>query len=83
LLLLIILLLALQLGSHPEDGEPILTNTGRFGPYVVHRSLFAPLPKGSTPQDVTFEEALQALTAKAERMRARGKDPYAVSCGAI
>jgi DNA topoisomerase-1 len=70
----------MQLGDHPDDGDPILTNTGRFGPYVVHRNLYAALAKGSTPQDVTLEEALQLLTAKAARMRARGKDPYAVRC---
>jgi topoisomerase IA-like protein len=46
---------------------------------VVHRNLYAPLAKGSTPQDITLEEALQLLTAKSARMRARGKDPYAVS----
>jgi DNA topoisomerase-1 len=66
------------LGTHPDDGEPILANTGRFGPYVQHRVLYAPLPKGATPQDVSYEEALELVTAKAERMRKRGRDPYAV-----
>lgn len=55
-----------------------MTNSGRFGPYVQHRTLYAPLPKGSTPQEVTFEEAVELLTAKAARMRARGRDPYMV-----
>lgn len=68
-----------QVGTHPEDGEPIYSNSGRFGPYVVHRTLYAPLPKDRTPQDVSLEEAVESLTAKAARMRARGKDPYAVS----
>ena len=36
---------------------------------------------GLTPQEVTLEEALVLLRAKAERMRARGKDPYAVRGG--
>lgn len=69
----------LQLGAHPEDGEAVLANNGRFGPYVVHRTLYATLPKGMTPEEVTFDQAVDLLTAKAARMRARGKDPYAVS----
>lgn len=69
---------AVQLGEHPDDGEPVQTNSGRFGPYVVHKTLYAPLPKDRTPQDITFEEAMELLAAKAARMRAKGKDPYAV-----
>jgi DNA topoisomerase-1 len=69
----------LQLGEHPDDGELIQANSGRFGPYVVHRSLYATLPKGRTPQDVTYGEALDLISAKAERLRAKGRDPYAVS----
>ena len=68
----------LQVGEHPEDGEPVLASSGRFGPYVVHKTLYAPLPKDMTPQEVTFEQAMELLEAKAARMRARGRDPYAV-----
>jgi topoisomerase IA-like protein len=40
--------------------------------------LYAPLPKGATPQEISYEEALELIAAKAERMRKRGRDPYAV-----
>jgi hypothetical protein len=32
-----------------------------------------------TPQHVTRKEALELIAAKAEQMRKRGRDPYAVS----
>lgn len=35
-----------ELGAHPGDGAPILLHaSGRFGPYVAHRTLLAPVPK--------------------------------------
>jgi DNA topoisomerase-1 len=53
------------LGEHPADGKPIVQNSGRFGPYVSHDGLYANLPKGK--DDVTLEEALALLAAKAAK----------------
>ncbi|PKU21473.1 type I DNA topoisomerase [Telmatospirillum siberiense] len=50
------------LGEHPDDGKPVVQNSGRFGPYVSHDGVYANLPKGK--DDVTFEEALALLAAK-------------------
>ena len=44
-----------------EDGEDILVNVGRFGPYVSHVRLNAKLPDGKDPHTVTLEEAVQLL----------------------
>lgn len=45
------------LGNHPESGEPISANNGRFGPYVVHQTDFRSL-KDISVYDVTLEQAL-------------------------
>ncbi|HEY0010822.1 MAG TPA: type I DNA topoisomerase [Candidatus Paceibacterota bacterium] len=46
-----------EVGIHPDSGEPVIANTGRFGPYVAHNGEFRSLKKGD-PYTVTFEEAL-------------------------
>jgi DNA topoisomerase-1 len=54
-----------DLGAHPETGEPIHVMAGRFGPYVKSGKINATLPKGSTPEDLTLEQALPLLAARA------------------
>jgi DNA topoisomerase-1 len=46
-----------EVGTHPETGEPIVANTGRFGPYVAHNGEFRSIKK-SDPYTITFDEAL-------------------------
>ncbi len=47
-----------ELGEHPETGEPIVANTGKFGPYVVHAGDYRSLKGDDNPYDVTLERAL-------------------------
>lgn len=54
-----------DLGAHPETGEPIHVMAGRFGPYVKSGKINATLPKGTVPEDLTLEDALPLLAAKA------------------
>ncbi|WP_332655000.1 type I DNA topoisomerase [Brevundimonas sp.] len=54
-----------DLGAHPETGEPIHVMAGRFGPYVKSGKINATLPKGTTPEDLTLEDALPLLAARA------------------
>jgi DNA topoisomerase-1 len=56
---------AKELGAHPADGKMVTQASGRFGPYVSHNKLYANLPKGQT--EVTLEEAVALLNAKAEK----------------
>jgi len=49
-----------ELGKHPETGEPVLANTGRFGPYVAHNGEFRSIKKGD-PYTITFDEAMTLL----------------------
>ena len=62
-----------DLGAHPETGEPVHVMAGRFGPYVKSGKINATLPKGTTPEDLTMEQALPLLAARAAAAPAKGK----------
>jgi DNA topoisomerase-1 len=56
-----------ELGAHPKSGEDIVVLSGRYGPYVTDGSLNATLPKGTEPEDVDMEMAVDLLERKAAR----------------
>ena len=56
-----------ELGAHPEDGAMVAVMEGRYGPYVKHNRLNATLPKDVGPDDVTMEQAIALLQARAEK----------------
>ena len=58
-----LLILPRELGNHPDSGEMIIANTGRFGPYVGHGREFRSIKKstGLNPYDITYDEALKIL----------------------
>jgi DNA topoisomerase-1 len=60
------------MGEHPADKKPITLNKGRFGPYVRHGSVMASLSKKQSPDDLTLEQAIELLTAKAAAGPAKG-----------
>ncbi len=64
---------AKTLGEHPEDAKPVTLSQGRYGPYVSHNRLHATLPKGVDPEQVTLDQAVELLRAKAEK--SGGKKP--------
>lgn len=47
-----------ELGPHPETGETISANIGRFGPYVVHQKDFRSL-KTDDVYKITLERAIE------------------------
>jgi DNA topoisomerase-1 len=53
-----------EIGKHPETGEPILANFGRFGPYVQHQKTYASL---ESPEDVFTVGINRAVTLIAEK----------------
>lgn len=55
------LLLPRELGEHPNTGEPVMANTGRFGPYIAHAGDFRSLKGGDDPYTITFERAMEIL----------------------
>jgi DNA topoisomerase-1 len=48
------------------DGEDVLVNNGRFGPYVRHGKKFISLPKGVDPLAVKIEDAILIIDEKAK-----------------
>ncbi|MGF1562438.1 MAG: type I DNA topoisomerase [Geminicoccaceae bacterium] len=55
------------LGEHPEKGGEIQVLSGRFGPYVKLGKVNASLPKGTTPEEITLEQAVQLIDARAAK----------------
>ncbi|MGY6632608.1 MAG: type I DNA topoisomerase [Alkalilacustris sp.] len=53
-----------ELGEHP-DGGPVSVMSGRYGPYVKWAKVNATLPKELTPEDITLDQALELVAAKA------------------
>ncbi len=48
------------------EGEDVLVNNGRFGPYVKYGNKFISLPKGLDPLSIDMDEAIEIIKAKAE-----------------
>ena len=55
-----------EVGPHPDDGEQVAIFAGPYGQYIKHGKLNCSLPEGKAPEDVTIEEAVALLVAKAE-----------------
>ncbi len=56
-----------ELGEHPELGGPVEIRDGRYGPYIKHGKINATIPKSSSPEAITMEEAVALIAAKAEK----------------
>ncbi len=54
------------LGDHPTKGGPILVKKGRYGPYATHQGINATLPRDKTPEELTLDEAVALIDARAE-----------------
>ncbi|WP_298865657.1 type I DNA topoisomerase [uncultured Microbacterium sp.] len=64
--------------ADPVSGKPIRIRDGRFGAYVTDGETNVTIPRGQTPDDVTFEIAVQMLADK----RAKGPAPKRGRAGA-
>jgi DNA topoisomerase I len=58
-----------------EDGEPILANLGRFGPYVKHGSEFRSLEESDDVYTISFERAKELLAQPKKSMRRARQAP--------
>ena len=65
-----------ELGEHP-DGGPIQIMDGKYGPYVKWAKVNATLPRGVATEDLTVEQALELIAAKAAKSPGKGKKPAA------
>ena len=46
------------------EGEPVTVGTGRFGPYVLHKKLYASLSKDMDPLTITIGDAVKLIDEK-------------------
>jgi DNA topoisomerase-1 len=57
--------------ASPVTGNPVQLLDGRYGPYVTDGATNASLPRGLSPDEVTFERALDLLAERAARGSSR------------
>jgi DNA topoisomerase I len=62
-----------EMGPHPADGEPVNVYDGPYGNYIKHGKVNASLPEGVTLEDLTMEQAVTALEAKAGTVKSKKK----------
>ncbi len=53
-----------RVATHPESGEPILANIGRYGPYVQHGKVYANLGKDDDVLEIGPNRAIDLIVAK-------------------
>jgi DNA topoisomerase-1 len=66
---LTLLSLPREVGLHPDDNQPIVTNFGRFGPYVKHNDEFRSLESDDDVFGISFDKALELLRAPKQSRR--------------
>ncbi|MEQ3708845.1 MAG: type I DNA topoisomerase [Tateyamaria sp.] len=67
-----------ELGEHPDEGGPVSVMKGKYGPYVKWGKVNATIPKGTEPEDVTMDMAVQLISEKAPaKKKAPKKKPAA------
>jgi len=54
-----------ELGQHPDDGELVAVYDGPYGHYIKHGKVNASLPEDTSVENVTLDQALELLAAKA------------------
>ena len=56
-----------EVGTHPDTGHPIHAGIGRFGPFVLHNSVYSKLNSVNDAFTVDLAGAVQAITRNMER----------------
>jgi len=62
-----------ELGDHPQEGGKVQVLSGRYGPYVRHGKINATIPGDRDPEQVTLEEAVELIAARAAKGPAKKK----------
>ncbi len=57
----------ITLGEHPKGG-PVEVRRGRFGPFLMHGTRVANLPRGTEMEAVTLEEGIALLAEKGKEL---------------
>jgi len=65
-----------EIGKHPETGDPITANFGRYGPYVAHQKRYASLDSADEVFTVGINRAVSLLAERKAKSRAfRAPEP--------
>lgn len=62
-----------ELGTHPQDKEPVNIYDGPYGPYVKHGKVNVSVPKDQPVEELTLEQALTLLATKEPASKPAGK----------
>ncbi|MFM7204103.1 MAG: type I DNA topoisomerase [Myxococcota bacterium] len=62
-----------EMGTVEGAAGPVKVIDGKYGPYLSDGETNAPLPRGRTPEELTLEEAAQALAEKRGTGKKAGK----------
>jgi DNA topoisomerase-1 len=54
-------------GNHPETGDKIEANLGRFGPYLKYQSMFVSIPKADDMFTIAVDRAAELIAIKAAK----------------
>ena len=57
-----------EFGADPTNGKPVVAKEGRFGPYITDGETNVTVPRGTTVEELTVEQAYNMLAEK----RAKG-----------
>ncbi|MCK9918661.1 type I DNA topoisomerase [Microbacteriaceae bacterium K1510] len=71
-----------ELGQHPDKGGPVVLKKGRYGPYVTHDGVNATLTGDVTPENITLEQAVTLIDARAAAGGGKGKTKKAAKAKA-
>ncbi len=67
-----------EVGPHPEDGEMILANLGRFGPYVQHLKTYANVSSIDDVFEIGLNRAVSLIAEKRTKGPRRGAEALRV-----
>ncbi len=59
-----LLALPAEIGTHPDTGEPVLKDLGRYGPYIKSGTKNKSLPRGEDLLTITLDRAVELLNSK-------------------
>ncbi|MEM6757932.1 MAG: type I DNA topoisomerase [Pseudomonadota bacterium] len=62
-----------ELGDHPDEGGPVSVMKGKYGPYVKWGKVNATIPKGTEPEQVTMDMAVELIAEKAPKKKTTRK----------
>ena len=68
-----------EVGEHPETGEMIIANNGRYGPYLKYNNTFYSIPKDESPLTIGINRAVDIVDKTLKLSILTSFDKYAIS----